>query len=95
MKAIAKALVSTALGLGAISAASAQSYVVETEYPGPEVPSASSTTSTPVTQTAPYLIQSSQGAVEVNPFYSRREMPVDRARVQRILTQPVGPAFNA
>lgn len=95
MKAIAKVLVSTALAFGAIGAASAQSYVVETEYPGPEVPSANSNASTAATQSEPYLIQSSQGAVEVNPVYSRREVPLSRARVQRILSEPVGPAFNA
>jgi hypothetical protein len=95
MKAIANVLVSTALGFGAIGAASAQTYLVETEYPGPEVPSASSTTPTSALLTEPYLIQSSQGAVEVNPVYSRREVPLSRARVQRILSEPVGPAFNA
>lgn len=95
MKAIANVLVSTTLGFGAIGAASAQSYLVETDYPGLGVPSAASATWTESTQTEPYLIQSSQGPVEVSPVYSRREVPLSRARVQRILSEPVGPAFNA
>ena len=43
MKAIVKVLVPATLAFGVIGAASAQSFVVETDYPGPVVQSAAST----------------------------------------------------
>ena len=93
MKTIVKVLVPVTLAFGAIGAASAQSFVVETDYPGPIVQSAASTaTSAPA---APYLIQSSQGAVQVNPADEQSSVTREEVRSKARLSMPVSPAFNA
>ena len=93
MKAIVKVLVPATLAFGAIGAASAQSFVVETDYPGPIVHSAASA-ATP-SSSGPYLIQSSQGAVQVNPALEQSTATRDEVRSEARLSVPVGPAFNA
>ncbi len=93
MKAIVKVLVPATLAFGVIGAASAQSFVVETDYPGPVVQSAAST-ATPAAA-VPYLIQSSQGAVQVNPAYEQSTITRDEVRSKARLNMPVAPAFNA
>lgn len=93
MKSIVKVLVPFTLAFGAIGAASAQSFVVETDYPGPVVHSAASTAAP--SQSQPYLIQSNQGAVQVNPAYEQSTLSREEVRSKARLSVPVAPAFNA
>lgn len=93
MKAIAKILVPAALVFGTIGAASAGSVLIETEYPGTPVYSA---TATATMNPEPYVIQS-ETAVEPNPAYARSFSQKDRAEVreQATVALPFGPGLNA
>ncbi|RPH66584.1 MAG: hypothetical protein EHM83_03650 [Burkholderiales bacterium] len=90
MKSIVKVLVPVTLAFGAIGAASAQT--IETDYPGPAVQTAASSAPS---QAAPFLIQSNQGAVAVNPAYEQAPASRDEVRSEAGLSVPVGPGFNA
>ncbi len=92
MKAIAKILVPAALVFGTIGAASAESILIETEYPGTPVYSATAAATNP----EPYVIQS-ETAVEPNPAYARSFSQKDRAEVQAeaMVAVPFGPGLNA
>lgn len=90
MKSIVKVLVPVTLAFGAIGAANAQT--IETDYPGPVVQTA---VSSAASQAEPFLIQSSEGAVKVNPVYAGSEVSREQVRSEASLSVPVGPAFNA
>ncbi len=96
MKAFAKVLVPVAIAFGAIGAANAQAINYETDYP-PQVMIAKSSDARPASVNAePLLIQSNQGAVEVNPAYvEANKRTREEVRREAGIAQPIGPAFNA
>lgn len=94
MKAIAKILVPVAFAFGAIGAASAQTLLIETDYPG-QAPYAAAT-STP-SQNELAVIQFNEGAPVDNPAFEQKRVTRSRAEVQSDATiaVPYGPAMNA
>ncbi|MCL4185143.1 MAG: hypothetical protein KJ011_17020 [Burkholderiaceae bacterium] len=93
MKAISSILVSASLAFGAIGAAGAQTQIVEIDYPGPVAPSPAPAARP--AQPEPYLIQSNQGAVQVNPAYERATLSREAVRSEARLAMPFGPGLNA
>lgn len=93
MKSIVKILVPVSLAFGAIGAASAQSYVIETEYPGPTPRTA--VASAPAPQGELYVLQSETAAVPNPDFVQPSSRSRADVQAEATIAVPYGPAMNA
>lgn len=96
---IARILVPAVFALGA---AGANAQLIETDYPvvtgsvGAGVVAPAHTAAASAGKTEPFLIQSSEAPVQVNPVYEQAST-LSRAQVQAgaEIRNPIGPAFSA